>query len=85
VYAQQGDTLYVNLFAAGTSDITLGNRRVSIAQQTRYPWDGAVKMTVKPQRAGDFTIKVDFPAGPATSRCQAISIAFSTRQPKRRS
>jgi hypothetical protein len=61
VYAQQGNTLFVNLFAAGTADITLGDRRVGISQQTRYPWDGAVKMTVKPQRAGDFTIKVRIP------------------------
>jgi hypothetical protein len=61
VYAQQGDTLYVNLFAAGTADIALGNRSVKIAQATRYPWDGAVKMTVRPDRARDFTIKVRIP------------------------
>jgi DUF1680 family protein len=61
VYAQQGDTLYVNLFAAGTADIPLGGRRINIVQQTRYPWDGAVKMIVKPQRAGEFTIKLRIP------------------------
>src|SRR4029077_16270308 len=53
VYAQQGNTLYVNLYAAGSAEITLGSHHVNIAQQTRYPWDGAVKMTVTPQRAGD--------------------------------
>ena len=36
-------TIYVNLFAAGTADITLDNgRTVKLTQETRYPWDGAV-------------------------------------------
>src|SRR5213593_720689 len=35
VYAQQGHTLYVNLFAGSTADITLGDRHVRVAQQTR--------------------------------------------------
>jgi hypothetical protein len=61
VYAQQGNTLYVNLYAAGTASTTVGERRVDIEQQTRYPWDGAVKILVKPRSAGDFTIKLRIP------------------------
>jgi DUF1680 family protein len=55
VYAQQGDKLYVNLFAAGSADIKLDNgRQVKLIQETRYPWDGSVKMTVNPDRSGAF-------------------------------
>jgi len=61
VYAQQGDTLYVNLFAGSTADLTLGGRRVKVTQQTRYPWDGAVKITLAPDRARDFTVKIRIP------------------------
>ncbi len=61
VYAQQGSTLYINLFAGSTADIMLGGRRLKIAQQTRYPWDGAVKIAVTPDRARDLTIKVRLP------------------------
>jgi DUF1680 family protein len=62
VYAQQGDKLYVNLFAASTADIKLDNGRlVHLVQETRYPWDGEVKMTVNPDRNGDFTINVRIP------------------------
>src|SRR5689334_15821355 len=58
VYAQQGNTLYVNLYAASTATTTLGDKRVEIEQHTRYPRDGAVKIIVKPRQAGDFTVKL---------------------------
>ncbi len=62
VYAQQGDKLYVNLFAASTADIKLDNgRRVKLIQETRYPWDGGVRMTVDPDRSATFTINVRIP------------------------
>jgi hypothetical protein len=62
VYAQQGDTVYVNLFVAGTADITLaGGRRVKLVQETRYPWDGAVKIQVTPETAGAFALNVRIP------------------------
>ncbi|HQR31931.1 MAG TPA: glycoside hydrolase family 127 protein [Blastocatellia bacterium] len=62
VYAQQGDKLYVNLFVGGTGDIKLDNgRTVKMTQQTRYPWDGGVKLTVDPDKAGTFTINVRIP------------------------
>jgi hypothetical protein len=62
VYAQHGDTLYVNLFVGGTADIKMDDGRVvKLVQETRYPWDGAVKMTVNPDRRGKFTINVRIP------------------------
>ena len=62
VYAQQGDTLYVNLFVGSASEIEMDNgRKVKLTQETRYPWDGAVKMTVNPDKAGPFAINVRIP------------------------
>ncbi len=62
VYAQQGDMLYVNLFANSTAEIKMDNgRTVKMAQVTRYPWEGAVKMTVNPEKSGPFTINVRIP------------------------
>jgi DUF1680 family protein len=53
VYAQQGDALYVNLFVASTAQVKMdGGRTVGLVQETRYPWDGAVKITVRPDKAG---------------------------------
>ena len=62
IYAHRGDTLYVNLFAAGTAKIKMaGGRSVKMIQETRYPWDGDVRMTVRPDQTGRFTIAVRVP------------------------
>src|SRR5579885_1999284 len=58
VYAQQGDALFVNLFVASDAEIKMeGGRIVKVTQETRYPWDGAIKLTVRPARPEAFTIK----------------------------
>jgi len=62
IYAQRGDAVWVNLFAASSAEIRLDNgRTLNIAQETRYPWDGAVKMTVNPDGAARLTIHVRIP------------------------
>jgi DUF1680 family protein len=62
LYAVQGDTVYANLYAAGTATITTGDdRKVTIIQETRYPWDGAVKFTVRPDRVREIALKLRIP------------------------
>ncbi len=62
MYATGKDSLYVNLYAASAADITLpANRHLTIEQATRYPWDGHVRITVTPQQAAAFAIKVRIP------------------------
>lgn len=62
VYAERGDALYVNLFIGSTADIKMDNgRTVKMIQETRYPWDGNVKMTVNPDRSSNLTINVRIP------------------------
>lgn len=62
VYAQQGDHLYVNLFVASESEIRLDNDiAVRLKQETRYPWEGSVRLTVDPERSGRFTINLRIP------------------------
>jgi len=61
VYALSGNTLYVNLFAGGTADVRIGDRTVKLVQETRYPWDGRVKISVDPGASAALTIKVRIP------------------------
>ncbi|PYR20372.1 MAG: six-hairpin glycosidase [Acidobacteria bacterium] len=62
VYARQGDTIYVNLYAGGHADLETDQKRhVKLVQDTRYPWDGGVKITVSPDRPRTFAIKLRIP------------------------
>jgi len=60
-YAQQADNVYVNLFIAGSAEIKIGQNTVHMQQQTRYPWDGNVRITVEPEYLGHLTVYVRIP------------------------
>jgi len=47
-YATRRSSVYVNLFVAGEARITLPQTEVRITQETRYPWEGRVTITVDP-------------------------------------
>jgi DUF1680 family protein len=61
-YARRGNSIYVNLFASGTAAIKMDNgRTVTITQETRYPWDGAIRLVVEPDRATKLALRVRIP------------------------
>jgi len=61
LYAMKGDSVYVNLFAKGTATIDLPGGAVAIDQETRYPWDGAVKLTLRPTQARRIAVHIRIP------------------------
>ncbi len=61
MYAIGDNALYVNLFAGSSAEIPMGDRTIKMVQETRYPWDGRVKITVDPGKAHAFAIKVRIP------------------------
>ncbi|MGA2070462.1 MAG: beta-L-arabinofuranosidase domain-containing protein [Sedimentisphaerales bacterium] len=61
VFAKTDDTVYVNMFAACEGTVQLKNSTVRIKQETWYPWDGAVKITVEPTGTGKFAVAVRIP------------------------
>lgn len=46
VYGVSDDAVWVNLFIGGTAELTAGGKPVTLKQETLYPWDGSVKLTV---------------------------------------
>ncbi|HEU6447350.1 MAG TPA: glycoside hydrolase family 127 protein [Verrucomicrobiae bacterium] len=61
-YAQQGEKIFVNLYASGTANIKLENgRAIKLTQQTEYPWDGKIKITVAPDENAKFIVAVRIP------------------------
>jgi DUF1680 family protein len=61
IYAHRDDVLYVNLFVGGSATVRMKENKVQLKQQTRYPWDGNVKITVRPERSAEFAIYVRIP------------------------
>lgn len=61
VYAQRNGILYVNLFVGDTAKIIVENNSVEIKQETRYPWEGVVKITIDPERSAEFTLNIRIP------------------------
>ncbi len=62
VYAQKGDSIYVNLFMSNKAEVKMDSGAVvNLTQQTSYPWSGDVKIKVNPTSAAQFTMKVRIP------------------------
>ncbi|AEM69650.1 protein of unknown function DUF1680 [Allomuricauda ruestringensis DSM 13258] len=61
IYSKTDDTIYVNLYAANGATVNLKDRAVKLSQETKYPWDGKVKLMVDPTEKGKFTIKFRVP------------------------
>ena len=62
IYAQASGSLYVNLFVQSSSTILLDKKlKVSLSQETRYPWDGQVKISVSPEKESQFAVCLRIP------------------------
>jgi DUF1680 family protein len=61
IYAAERDAIYVNLFMTSEADIQLQDNPVRIEQQTSYPWEGIIQMTVNPAREAEFGLYVRVP------------------------
>ncbi len=82
-YAQQGNVLYVNLFIGGSATIKMPNNTVRLEQETRYPWDGEVKITVEPERSKKFTICVRVPGWVRNEPVPSDLYRFLDENPKK--
>jgi DUF1680 family protein len=62
MYAWSPDGLFVNLFAASRVRIAgVAGGDVELVQQTDYPWNGRVTLTVSPARAKRFRLAIRIP------------------------
>ena len=46
IYGVSDSAVWVNLFIGNTADIKVGKKNVTLRQETNYPWEGAVALTV---------------------------------------
>ena len=67
-YAHKGGDVYVNLFISGEAVIEMARNKVTLAQQTRYPWEGKVTIDVEPEKSERFAVYIRIP-GWARNEC----------------
>lgn len=61
IYAQGDQSLYINLFVGSKAEVKLGGVPLTVAQVTRYPWDGATRLIINPQKPQKFAVFVRIP------------------------
>jgi DUF1680 family protein len=60
-YARRDDSLYLALYVAGEATLPMGAGRVTIRQETDYPWSGAVRLTIEPEAPTEFGLHLRIP------------------------
>lgn len=61
VYATNKKDIYVNLYIQGNAKMKVEDTEVELIQETKYPWDGSVDMTVNPSQTDNFTLLMRIP------------------------
>jgi uncharacterized protein len=60
-YAQSDDGIWVSLYVAGEATIPLKPGDVKLGVETKYPWEGAVRISVTPKSAAEFSMNLRVP------------------------
>lgn len=62
VYAQNDKEIFVNLYIAGKTKIRLKDQEIVLSQETKYPWDGKIKISIDAKNPVSFTLRLRTPS-----------------------
>lgn len=62
MYAVSDDEIAVHLYGEGKARFEIGGEEVSLSQETRYPWNGAIRFDVGLAKPARFTLSLRIPA-----------------------
>jgi DUF1680 family protein len=61
-YAVRDDIVYVNLFVTAQAKLEVGSKKLTLEQQTDYPWDGKIRIVIRPEQFPQrFTLNIRIP------------------------
>jgi DUF1680 family protein len=61
IYAKSANDIWVNLFVGSNTLVPLKKGEVAIQQTTNYPWEGAIQITVSPEKKLQFPLHIRIP------------------------
>jgi DUF1680 family protein len=60
-YSTSNDAVWVNLYGGNTLATTLGGKPLKLRQETKYPWEGRIEITIDECPASEFALKLRIP------------------------
>lgn len=75
IYATSENALWVNLYIGNTTQAAIDGTEITIQQETDYPWDGSVKLTVSSLKAIQKEIRLRIPGW-----CQNYTLSVNGEQ-----
>ena len=61
IYTSNNQNLFINLFIGSSAEFLINNTKVSINQETNYPWDGKVNIKFEMSKALEYTLGILIP------------------------
>ncbi|MEI8058827.1 MAG: beta-L-arabinofuranosidase domain-containing protein [Ferruginibacter sp.] len=61
IYASSNDGIWINLFVGSNTIIPIQKTNIALNMETNYPWDGAVKLNVNPDKKIKYTMHIRVP------------------------
>ena len=78
-YGRDDEGISVNLYAGSTAEIPWKDGPIKLVQTTLYPWEGRIRISVEPAKAGEFSLRLRIPGwagdGPVKSDLYVFSDA----------
>lgn len=62
IYAISDDSVFVNLYVQSEARIDFRDRDVKLRQQTSYPWDGRIRLSIEADAGAPFSVKLRIPS-----------------------
>ncbi|MBU3175402.1 glycoside hydrolase family 127 protein [Clostridium estertheticum] len=61
IYTNLNNTIYTHLYMSNEVDILINNNKVSIKQETNYPWAGDIKFSLNIEKSSNFSMAFRIP------------------------
>lgn len=75
IYASSDDALWVNLYIGNTGQIRIGETDILLTQETDYPWDGSVKLTISTSQPLEKEIRLRIP-----NWCKTYDLSINSKR-----
>jgi DUF1680 family protein len=79
-YSEGDKDLWVHLYLNGSAQVQVGGQTVTLTVETRYPWDGDVKLTMALDKPASFGVNVRLPGW-----CNGMDVSVDGQCPADRS